>query len=416
MLKNYIKLALKVLLRRKLFTFINLFGIVFTLVVLIIVTTMIDNQFGSMPPETEQGRILYVSKASFRWDNNAWSISPPGYQFLTEMIDIGSLPHIEHASVFSSLYHIVTYTGNQSHGISLKRTDGAFWKIMDFTFLEGEPLTEEDERDGNLVAVINESTRRKLFGNESAYGRTIDIEGRDFRVVGVVRDVPVYRTNPYADVWVPISTAQSGSYRNDGIQGRFAGAVLITDTSFIKAVKNEYDIRLSRVPIPDKYEKLYSGLETFMERKAREFFNHKDYEKDYTLPFVGYVALLMAAFMVVPSINLISINVSRIFERSPEIGIRKAFGASSRELILQFVFENIVLTLTGGIISFFVSYAIIFLVRAYDIIPEFTFSLNIRILFYGLCITLFFGIMSGLYPAWKMSRYHPVEALQQRIV
>ena len=417
MLKNYIKLAIKVLLRRKMLTFINLFGIVFTLVVLIIVTTMIDNQFGAIPPETKQGRTLYVWEVSLRWKNSGWSNGSPGYEFLTETVDIESLPHIEHASVFSRLDMVVTYTENQSHTLNLKRTDGNFWKIMEFAFLEGEPVSDEDERDGNFVAVISETTRKKLFGNKSAIGRTIDLDGRGYRVIGVVEDVPVYRINPYADVWVPISTSKSGSYRHDGLQGRFTGAVLVSDKSYMPVVKNEYNIRLSRVPIPAKYEKLYSGLETNMEREARQIFARtQDFESDYSIPLISVIVLLMAVFMLLPSINLVSINISRIFERSTEIGIRKAFGASSRELIVQFVFENIVLTMIGGIISFIVSYALLHIIHAYDIIPQFSFALNMRVLFYGICITLFFGIMSGLYPAWKMSRYHPVEALQQKTV
>jgi putative ABC transport system permease protein len=116
--------------------------------------------------------------------------------------------------------------------------------------------------------------------------------------------------------------------------------------------------------------------------------------------------------MLLPTINLVNLNVSRIMERASEIGVRKAFGASSRTLVGQFVVENVLLTLLGGVVGLAVSALVLDALSASGLVQYARFSLNLRIFGYGLALALFFGVLSGVYPAWRMSRLHPVEALR----
>jgi putative ABC transport system permease protein len=117
-------------------------------------------------------------------------------------------------------------------------------------------------------------------------------------------------------------------------------------------------------------------------------------------------------FMLLPAINLINLNVSRIMERASEIGVRKAFGASSWMLVGQFIVENVFLTLIGGMIGFVLSQLVLRSITNSGLIPYADLNLNYRIFIYGLLTAIFFGLFSGVYPAWKMSRLHPVEALR----
>jgi putative ABC transport system permease protein len=126
---------------------------------------------------------------------------------------------------------------------------------------------------------------------------------------------------------------------------------------------------------------------------------------------VGSLALL---FMALPVLNLINLSLSRILERSSEIGVRKAFGASSWTLVGQFLVESVVLTLIGGALGLALSALAIRMLGNADFIPYAQLSLNFRVFLYGLAFALAFGVLSGAYPAWRMSRLHPVEALHGR--
>src|SRR5262249_16104613 len=151
-----------------------------------------------------------------------------GYAFLDRYVR--NFPNVEKVSFFSTLESANSYRNGEKIQSFLKRTDGEFWQILEFDFLEGGPITIEDEKNRNLVAVINDATRKKFFGNESAVGKTIEIDGQNFRVVGVVPNVPIFRIVPFADIWVPISTAKSDSYRNEMI-GQFMSIILARSTA-----------------------------------------------------------------------------------------------------------------------------------------------------------------------------------------
>src|SRR5688572_6094002 len=205
MIKNYITLALKVLARRKFFTFISLFGISLTLVVLMVATAILDNLFSPRKPESRFDRALTVQVLG-EYGPQGGRTSPPGYAFLDKYVR--GLPGAEATSVFSQVGSTAMYHQGQKVETFVRRTDGPYWQIHDFTFLEGGPFTQTDDDAANFVAVITDEMRRKLFGGSPAVGKTFDLEGRRYKVVGVVPSVAFTRVSAFSEIWAPNSTTK----------------------------------------------------------------------------------------------------------------------------------------------------------------------------------------------------------------
>lgn len=407
MLKNYIKIAYKVFLRRKFFTFISLFAISFTLVVLMVATAIFDHIFGATAPESRLNRTLGVYRMEMAGENGRRS-ALAGYGFLDRYCR--DLPNVERVSFFTTPASVPSYHNGEKTKLFFKRTDGEFWHIMDFTFVEGAPFTVEDDRNRSFVVVINEATRQKFFGGDAAVGKSLTVDGQNFRVVGVVANVPELRFHAFADIWAPVSTAKSDSYKKEYV-ANFMALFLARGPEDFPTIKEEFQSRLAQAEIPDKdFNRLESAAESFFEGVANLFLPDPGDGGASSFTVMALVAALL--FMLLPTINLININVSRIMERASEIGVRKAFGASSLTLVGQFVTENVLLSLAGGALGFLGSFLVLQAIAASGVIAYAEFHFNYRIFLYGFATAVLFGLVSGVYPAWKMSRLHPVQALQ----
>jgi putative ABC transport system permease protein len=411
MLKHYFTLALKVLWRRKFFTFISLFGISITLMVLTVVTAMFDNAFGAGAPEPRLNRTLFVDRAVMYGPHGAWSMSA-GFKLLDKYAR--NLPGVERLSLYEGERTVQSFVDGKKIRSSLKRTDDEFWRILDFRFLEGAPYGTDDVNQARFVAVINATTRQRFFGGRAALGQTLEADGQRFRIVGVVEDVSELRGAPFADIWVPYTTAKTDGYKRELVGGWHAMA-LARDTGAMPGIHDEFNSRLLRVELPDPktYQAIVAPFETKFEGFARNVPTGDRKSPDSQVSkVVGALVALGLLFVLIPTVNLVNINISRIMERASEIGVRKAFGAPARTLVGQFLTENILLTLVGAVIGFALSLVALRVLRQSGIVAYGQFTLNPRVFAWGVVLAIAFGLISGVYPAWRMSRLNPVDALK----
>ena len=406
MLKNYFKIAIAVLKRRKFFTFISLFGISFTLTILLVLTAFIDKVVGDNYPDRKRDRSLYINRLEETGKDNS-SSSQLSYYYLSHYA--GSMKTPVKMSIFSNFSGTNTYINNKKIAVDYKYTDAAYWDIMEYDFIEGKPFNQAQVNNAEKVAVISEDMKNEYFGDASSViGKYIEADNVKYRITGVVKNVPVTSYMTYSQIYLPYTVSKT-DYKSKGYLGEYMAVLLGASTADVPKMRREYDQIVQRVPMESKdFNKIYSHAESYIASYV-DTGNEKQSGVTLVLTILGSFVFL---FMLLPTLNLVNINITRIMERSSEIGVRKAFGASSKTLVYQFIVENIILTLLGGIIGFILAFITILILNSANLIPNLELSINFMVLFIGLLICLIFGLLSGVYPAWRMSKLNVVTALK----
>jgi putative ABC transport system permease protein len=410
MLKNYLKIAIAVLKRRKFFTFISLFGISFTLTIITVALAFLNKYVNEDYPDYKRERSLYVNRMQLSSSKEPWiNISAVSFYFLEKYVT--TVKSIDKLAFFTGAMKANSFVRNRKISIDYKYTNADYWNVLEYDFLEGKPYNEQDVKQANPVVVISEETREDYFGNDKqVVGKYVTANNVNYRVIGVVKNVPGTLDNFASDLYLPYTVSKQ-KWDEVSLLGPFSVVLLAKSEADVPAMQKEFNQMMRKVKPPTKeFDQVFCNADSFLESKARGYAGDGQHSGLNKLAVIigGFFFL----FLLLPTINLININVTRIMERSSEIGVRKAFGASSKTLVYQFIVENLLLTFIGAILGLVFSLLAIRFINAANIISNMELSLNPIVLIYSLVAYIFFGVLSGVYPAWRMSRLNVVSALK----
>ncbi len=264
----------------------------------------------------------------------------------------------------------------------------------------GRFLLENDVLNASKVIVIQDVLSEKYFGYENSVGETIRVSYgdfyQDFVVIGIVETAPdsmMFYANYEAEV--PYTTLQNIFGLQDNIDGIYVG---ILDSENVAEMPDEIKNMLVIKNGTDGDDYLIYNLMQQMEEIEKSF--------DSVILFVNAVASIA---LLVGSIGIMNIMLVTVTERTREIGIRKALGATKGNIRLQFLIEAVILSIFGGMIGVILGYLAAVLVGAnMDVTPAFSPA---DILGY-ITICAVIGILSGVYPASKASNLNPIDALR----
>jgi len=410
MLKNYFKIAIAVLKRRKFFTFISLFGISFTLTILMVGVAFLDKVISPDYPDYKRERSLYVTTMEMSNSKEGWlNRSDVSFYFLDHYVS--RLKNIEMMAISSNAKASNAYVNNQKIVIEYKYTNADYWKVLEYAFSEGKPYTQQQIDNAEYVAVISIKTKQEYFGDEpKVVGKYISADNINYRVIGVVDNVPKTLDALAGDMYLPYTVAKD-NYNKPELMGGFNAVLLAKTKADIPKLKEEFDQMMKKIPTSTKeFDTLYSHADSYFTSMTRRMAG--DGKDSGTSTVIGIASLFVLLFLLLPTINLVNINITRILERSSEIGVRKAFGASSKTLVYQFIVENMILTFLGGLIGLFLSVFVIYFINDLQLIENVYLKINFSVLLYSFIACLFFGLLSGVYPAWRMSKLNVVKALK----
>ena len=295
----------------------------------------------------------------------------------------------------------------------LRYTNDQFWYVLEFSFIEGKPYNKQQIDNAEKTAVITQDLRKAYFGDEgTAVGKYIETDNVQYRITGVVKNPP-FASNVYSDIYVPYTLAKD-NINQAGLMGGYTAIMLLNSTGDVGKARDEYDQMVAKLPRNDK-DKEFDQIYTFADSYFRTFIRSLHLSEGTNSGmgiFLSIAGIVVLLFLLLPTLYLVNINISRIMERSSEIGVRKAFGASSRALVYQFIVENLILTFLGGIFGVLLSYIAIQIANTSNAIPNMHLSISFNVLFVTMLACMVFGLLSGVYPAWRMSRLQVVSALK----
>jgi len=295
--------------------------------------------------------------------------------------------------------------GNDTYRSTIFGVTDLFAKIYDMEPSEGRNFTEEEIKGYVDVVIIGSKVKEELFGESDALGEKIKIKGKNFRIIGLLPQKGQFSFLNFDETTIiPYTTAQQYIF---GI--KYFNRLIIEADSEANVDQTVEDIKTTLRNSHNSTDP--SKDDFFVETQASAMAMVSTITNILTL----FLAAVAAISLLVGGIGIMNIMLVSVTERTREIGLRKAVGATDRNILTQFLLEAITLTATGGIIGISLGAIISFLAslvlsKSFNLDWAFTFPVQAALL--GLAVAAFVGLVFGLYPARKASRKSPIEALR----
>ena len=294
---------------------------------------------------------------------------------------------------------------NNAYRPTILGVTGLFTKIYNIYPSEGRIFTDEEVKGYADVAIIGSKVKDQLFGNDDALGQKIKIKGKSFKIIGIFPKTGQVSFLNFDDIAViPYTTAQQYIF---GI--KYFNRIVIEADSEENVNRTVDDIKITlrndhNITDPTKDD-------FFVETQAEALKMVSTITDIFTL----FLAAIAAISLFVGGIGIMNIMLVSVTERTREIGLRKALGATSKNIMTQFLLEAIMLTVSGGVIG--ISLGIIFsfvtsLILGNYLGLNWQFVFPFQAMFLGLGVSTLIGLVFGIYPARKASLKSPIEALR----
>lgn len=419
MFKNYLKIAYRNLLKKKVYSFINILGLGIGMACCVLIFMFVQDELSYDQYHVNKDRIYRVIDGESDGSENqdysnywVWGNAPVGPALQLDF------PEIEKVVQFSGRADILFTVGDvtqQEEGVLFM--DSTVFDVFSWKMLEGDPKKA-------LVApysiVLTESTAKKYFGNQSALGKTIkgsDVAGRanggDYTVTGVMEDLP---SNSHFKFNVLLSRITNIQSRPEVFD---SWGYVDTYTYFL--VNDQFDQAAFESKIPEFIQRRVGdeqgGNYDIAIESLNDVYLHSVAGRQpgelgsltniYVFSVIGLFILAIAI------INFMNLSTARSLERAKEVGIRKSIGADRTSLVYQFLGESLIIVLLSAAV------AVVLMALALPMMNELTGKifvleriLNWQTLPFIASLIVLVGLLAGSYPALVLSSFRPVSILK----
>jgi putative ABC transport system permease protein len=314
---------------------------------------------------------------------------------------IQALPEVSYAAIWGQTQGRLEYNGIRTQNLLINGADDRFVEIQGGELVEGRWFTRPEMVSGASVVVLEEDAARKVFGAESMLDKLVHLGGRPMRVIGIYQKAgnifeppgqEIGAIIPYATldhqffldktnaVFIPVKPRKGVS----AADAQEAVTIALREMRNLRpAEKNTFDL-ITQDQILDTINKI-SGV------------------------FFLVMIVLSSVGLMVGGIGVMAIMMVSVTNRTREIGVRKAVGATQREILLQFLVESATLTGIGGMIGILVGLALGRLITTFMNIDA---GVPILLTVIAVTVSVGIGIVFGMIPARRAARLDPIEALR----
>lgn len=412
MFRNYLKVALRSLRKQKAYSFINIFGLALGLSCCILILLFVEDElsFDRYHDDAEQLYRLRVER--FSAGGEAEYTSTAAAPMLPAALN--DLPQVESATRIDERTYLVRKDDLAFYEEHFFFVDSSFFDVFSIDILRGDP---EQFLDAPYSLVLTESAARRYFGSADPIGQSLDVDGRNMGITGIVSDPPD-QTHFTFSMLGSFATLESESgpsanwnwwNLNTHTYFRFGNGTNIEEAEeLLREMPSRYIGQQEQVSGYRQFLYLQPVVDIHLTSNYRYELSANS-QRAYVLVFAA-VALFI---LIIACVNFMNLSTARSAERAKEIGMRKVSGARLNQLVTQFLGESVIITLLALIGALVL---IQLLLPLFNDLAFKELSLNyierwpLVLLMLGGAILV--GILTGLYPAFALSAFRPVDVLK----
>ena len=424
MLKNYFKTAWRNLMKHKTFSFINIAGLSIGIAVCFIIMMYVQNELSFDRFNKNADRIVRVV---FKADINGGKIFEANVMPPVAQVMKNDYPEVQDATRLQTAgTPKITYKNKSFKEDEMAFVDPNFFNIFTLPLIEGDANTALQQPN---TVIISKAIAKKYFGNEDPLGKNLtfpDYKNASFKVTGVIDKVPAnshFHFDLFASM-LSLDDAKSDSWMGSN----FFTYLLLKQGADYKKLESKLPGMVEKYMGPQIQQSMGISLKQFITKgnhlgfalqplTSIHLYSHSNYELSpagnamYVYIF-GAIAIFM---LLIACINFINLSTASASQRAKEVGVRKVIGSGKTQLIKQFLIESALLVFIALLIAFLlVQFALPFFNQVSGQDLHFDFNLKIISAFIGLGLLV--SVIAGLYPAFYLSSFKPIDVLKGKFI
>jgi putative ABC transport system permease protein len=330
-------------------------------------------------------------------DPNPWQRRPP--ITIQEAERLEALPTIKFAVVDENANADIVFEGKRLGAVSIQGRDADWPKVSGGDIYPGRSFTALEDQANAFVVVVNAKVAEQLFAERDPIGHRVRIAGIPYTVIGIY-DPPtgLFGEGDQNEVYIPYGTLVKNVPYWQGWMDLF-----VAPEDSVPVERAIDDVTVALRSMRGLRPAQPNNFDVVTQEKYLETIN------SMTAVFKVIMIVLSMVGLMVGGIGVVAIMMISVTERTREIGVRKALGATRRAILWQFLVEAATLTTVGGVIGMLIGGTIAGLLGAFTPVPAYVPIGSVVLALFGAAFT---GLLFGIYPASKAARLDPVEALR----